>query len=252
MRAGAGAVVVLSVTTIAVLGTAANGGQKIPGWWFGLVWAGLALGVLALGGSFIGRVARASLPQFGRLDYVPEFSNAVAAYALAQQVITDAMVAAAPIMQANSPLDSQAKGQAVAAASHSVTLALEANVATMWTQAAIMDRCLSGILATSRITSPKEATGVDELRRNTVQSRIATEIQLETSKNTSRIVRAQRRANLSVALNESTLRLDAQLKGQQRVLRQIIRNFRGAELAMWRQRAWYVVRHPRAARAKTP
>lgn len=181
-------------------------------------------------------------PEYGELDYGPEFQNAVQRYVQAEAKINDATDRTSEAFQKNLPLDTQQKAEKCGAAAQQLCQEFEQRLPEMRESGEISRICLKGFLKVSEVATKADADELLALRENTRRARKSTTGYRHAMKGTRKVAKQMRLSNRSRSLNESSVQLQACLDDAIKVARATIRGFAGAERQMTRRLFWYSVR----------
>jgi hypothetical protein len=181
-------------------------------------------------------------PEFGELDYGPEFQNAVRRYVQAESQITDATDHTSEVFQRSQPLDSQQKADECGTAAQQLCQEFERRLPEMRESGEISRTCLRGVLKASQVATKADADELLTLRERTRGARRGTAQYLHAMKGARKTAKQLRDSNRSRSLNEASVQLQARLDEAIKVARATVRGFAAAERQMTRRLLWYSVR----------
>lgn len=189
------------------------------------------------------RASRKPFPEYGALDYGPEFVNAVEGYVGAQEHITDATTRTSEAFEKNQALESQQEADECGAAADLLSSEFEKWLPEMDKNGEVARVCLKGYLTiVSRPATDADEAELRGLRESARGARISTTQYLHTLKGARKTVKILRSRNLSRSLNESSVRLEARLEEAIEIVQATARGFAVAERHITRRLRWYSVR----------
>lgn len=186
---------------------------------------------------------KAPFPEFGALDYQPEFVKAVQSYVDAEKHITAATTRTSGVFVRNQALNSQKQADECGAAAKELCGEFEKWLPALRQNGEIARACLKGSIKTSlKLATKADSNALLRLRESTRGARRSTSQYLQAIKDLTKTTRQLRQRNLSRSLNESSVRLEAHLEDATEVVRGTTRGFAAAERQMTRRLFWYSVR----------
>lgn len=182
-------------------------------------------------------------PEFGLLDYEPEYLRAIQGYVDAEKHIADATMQASKVFATNQALNSQEEADECGAAAQRLSGEYEQWLPEMRKNGEIARACLRGYLKlASKPSSKADADELLALRESTRGARRGTTLYLHAIKGGRDTTRQLREKNLSRSLNESSVRLEEHLADAIGIVRSTTKWLAAAERQMTRGLFWYTAR----------